>query len=73
MSSTYTVLLKEPIACTERELRALERLVRQGFNGSDSGLPGRIRAARWLAFHYAAGDSLVGIAGLKNDPASASR
>jgi hypothetical protein len=47
MSSTYTVLLKEPIACTERELRALERLVRQGFNGSDSGLPGRIRAARW--------------------------
>jgi hypothetical protein len=38
-----TVNLKEPFACTERERLEFERLVRQGFDGSDDGLPGRIR------------------------------
>jgi hypothetical protein len=60
-----TALLKEPVACTERERREFERLVRQGFAGSDAGLPGRIRGAKWLAFHYAAGEKLAAIAGLK--------
>lgn len=57
--------LKNPITCTDGERREFERLVRQGFEGSDEGLPGRIRAARWLAFHYAADDTLAAIAGLK--------
>lgn len=60
-----TAVLKEPIACTERERREFERLVRQGFAGSDAGLPGRIRNARWLAFYYSAGETLAAIAGLK--------
>jgi RimJ/RimL family protein N-acetyltransferase len=60
-----TVNLKEPFACTERERLEFERLVRQGFDGSDDGLPGRIRDARWLAFYYAPGDTLAAIAALK--------
>ena len=32
--------------------------MRQGFDGSDEGLDGRIRDAKWLAFHYAAGETL---------------
>lgn len=35
-------LLKQPAACTEPERRAFERLVRQGFDGSDETLPDRI-------------------------------
>jgi RimJ/RimL family protein N-acetyltransferase len=58
-------LFKEAIACTEAERRDFERLVRQGFEGSDEGLPGRIRDAKWLAFYYAAGGTLAAIAGLK--------
>ena len=60
-----TAHLKEPIACSEGELREFARLVRQGFDGSDEGLPGRIRDAKWLAFHYTNGDTLGAIAGLK--------
>ncbi len=60
-----TARLEEPIACTERERRAFARLVRQGFRGSDERLPGRIRNAKWLAFHYAVGDTLAAIAALK--------
>jgi RimJ/RimL family protein N-acetyltransferase len=56
---------KEPIACTEDERREFAHLVRQGIRGSDEGLDGRIRDARCLAFYYAAGDTLAGIAGLK--------
>lgn len=57
--------LKKPPACTDEERRAFERLVREGFDGSDDGLPERIRAARWLAFHYQDGATPVAIAGLK--------
>ena len=57
--------LEEPTACTEPERRDFARLVRRGFRGSDEGLDGRICAARWLAFYYAAADTLAGIAGLK--------
>jgi len=57
--------LKEPIACTEEECREFARLVRQGFEGSDEGLPGRIRDAKWLAFYYMAGDALAAVAALK--------
>jgi ribosomal protein S18 acetylase RimI-like enzyme len=60
-----TAVLKEPTSCTEVERREFERLVREGFEGSDDQLPARIRAAKWLAFYYAAGNRLVAIAGLK--------
>ena len=60
-----TAHLKKPIACTERERREFELLVRQGFQGSDEGLPDRIRNAKRLAFHYAAGGGLAAVAGLK--------
>lgn len=60
-----TTHLKEPIACNEWERREFARLVRQGFQGSDDSLDGRIRDARWLAFHYELGDALAAIAGLK--------
>ncbi len=59
-----TAYIKEPIACTEWERRAFARLVRQGFPGAE-GLDARIRAAKWLAFYYAAGDRLGAIAALK--------
>jgi len=60
-----TAHLKETIACTEGELREFARLVRQGFDGSDEGLPGRIRDAKWLAFYYAESETLAAVAGLK--------
>lgn len=60
-----TTLLKQPAACTEPERRAFERLVRQGFDGSDATLPDRILAASCLAFHHAPDGELVAIAGLK--------
>lgn len=59
------VRLEEPAACTDRELRDFERLVREGFDGSDESLPGRIRDAERLAFHYGADGTLIAIAGLK--------
>jgi len=58
-------LLKQPAACTEPERRAFERLVRQGFDGSDETLPDRILAASCLAFRYAPDGELVAVAGLK--------
>jgi ribosomal protein S18 acetylase RimI-like enzyme len=56
---------KEPTACAEVERREFARLVREGFEGSDAGLEGRIGAAKWLAFHYATDGTLAAIAGLK--------
>jgi hypothetical protein len=60
-----TAHFKQPIACTEEERREFARLVRQGFEGSDEGLHGRIRDAKQLAFYYAAGDTPVAVAALK--------
>jgi len=60
-----TAHLKEPATCSERERREFERLVRQGFAGSDDCLRSRIRDAKWLAFYYAEGDTLAAIAALK--------
>lgn len=60
-----TAQFKEPIACTEGELGEFARLVRQGFEGSDEGLHGRIRDAKQLAFYCAAGDTLAAVAALK--------
>lgn len=60
-----TTYIKEPDACTPHELEAFERLVRLAFDGSDESLPGRIRQARLLAFHYAGDGTLVAVAGLK--------
>jgi hypothetical protein len=62
---TGTAHFKAPSACTEGERREFARLVRQGFRGSDEGLPGRIRDAKWLAFSYAAADTLTAVAALK--------
>lgn len=60
-----TAHLKDPIACSAEERREFARLVRDGFNGSDDGLDGRIRDANRLAFYYAADDTLAAIAALK--------
>ena len=60
-----TAHLKEPIACTEGERREFARLVRQGFEVAAEGLEDRIRDAKWLAFYYAADDSLGAVAALK--------
>jgi ribosomal protein S18 acetylase RimI-like enzyme len=60
-----TTHFKDPSAYTEGERREFARLVREGFEGSDEGLDGRIRDAKWLAFYYAAGDTLAAIAALK--------
>lgn len=60
-----TAHFKEPIACTEGELREFARLVRQGFEVAAEDLNGRIRDAKWLAFYYAAGDTLAAVAALK--------
>jgi ribosomal protein S18 acetylase RimI-like enzyme len=60
-----TTHLKEASACTEAERREFAPLVRQGFEGSDEGLDGRIRDANYLAFYYAAGDTLAAVAALK--------
>lgn len=57
--------LRQPSACTQGQLREFERRVRQGFDGSDDGLPRRIRAAKWLAFWSTPEDELAAIAGLK--------
>lgn len=42
------------------------RFVRRGFDGSDAGLPDRIRGARRLAFCYLAGGTLAAVAALKS-------
>lgn len=60
-----TTHFKEPIACTEGERREFARLVRQGFEVAAEGLDDRIRDAKWLAFYYAAGDTLAAVAALK--------
>lgn len=58
-------LLKRPADCSDEELRAFERAVREAFAGSDDGLPDRIRSARSLAFRYAADGALAAVAALK--------
>ena len=58
-------VFKEPSGCTEKERREFEHAVRLGFDGSDEGLPGRIRDAKLLAFYYTADDTLAAVAGLK--------
>jgi len=60
-----TTHIKEPDACTPHELESFERMVRLAFDGSDDGLPLRIRQARRLAFHYSGDGTLVAVAGLK--------
>ncbi len=59
-----TVHCREPSACSEAERWAFSRLVRQGFPAARD-LDRRVRAARWLGFHYAPGDALAGVAALK--------
>lgn len=56
---------KEPLACTEGERQEFARLVRQGFDGSDEGLPGRVLGAERLAYCYAPDGTLAAIAALK--------
>lgn len=58
-------VIKKPAECSETEPAEFEHLVRRGFAGSDAGLPGRVRGARLLAFHYGSGREVVAIAGLK--------
>ena len=58
----------EPIASTSAERLSFARLVRQGFPAAQD-LERRIRAARWLAFHYEADDTLAAVAALKAPPA----
>ena len=65
MGGPVSHILKEPGACTERERREFAHLVRQGFDGSDEGLPRRIHGAKCLAFHYPDTDTLAGISALK--------
>jgi len=62
---TGTTRLKAPLSCTEAERGEFARLVRQGFHGSDEGLPDRIRNASCLAFRYMAEQKLMAIAALK--------
>jgi len=57
--------LKTPRECADGELREFERMVRQGFHGSDDTLPTRIADAKCLAFQRAVDGTLVAIAGLK--------
>lgn len=59
-----TIHLRRPSACNESELREFARLVRQGFPGAKD-LERRIGDSEWLAFHYAADDTLAGVAALK--------
>jgi GNAT superfamily N-acetyltransferase len=62
---TCNLKCKAPDSCSDHELADFAHLVREGFEGSDAGLPGRIRKARRLAFHYVSGSELVAIAALK--------
>jgi len=58
------VQCREPAACSEAERQAFSRAVRQGFPAARD-LDRRVRAARWLGFHYAPGDALTAVAALK--------
>jgi len=59
------VQCKTPHSCSGHELAEFARLVREGFEGSDEGLPGRIQKAIRLVFHYCSGSELTAIAALK--------
>lgn len=60
-----TTVIREPLACNEVALRKFASLVRQGFDPVREPLDGRIRDAKWLAFHYATDDTLAAIAAIK--------
>ncbi|MDX1644517.1 MAG: GNAT family N-acetyltransferase [Thermoanaerobaculia bacterium] len=59
-------MVKRPGLSSEEELREFERLVREGFGGSDDGLPARIRRAHRLAIHRSSANEPIAIAGLKS-------
>lgn len=67
------IRLREPGECSEAERREFERMVREGFRGSNASLPDRIERAELLAFHYAMNGSLAAIAGLKRPDATQRR
>ena len=60
-----TPYLRRPDECTNGELREFERLVREGFDGSDDSLVSRIGVARCLAYQRALDGRVVAVAGLK--------
>lgn len=62
---TESPLIKPPAQCAAHELAEFERLVREGFAGSDETLPARIRRARLLCFGFAPGGGICAIAALK--------
>jgi ribosomal protein S18 acetylase RimI-like enzyme len=62
-------VLKKPVACTEQELENFAQLVREGFDGSDSGLRARMQRAMQLALHHEPNVGLTAIAGLKSPAA----
>lgn len=55
-----------PSGASMEQRREFARLVRRGFKTAGTGLAGRIRASRRLAFHYSSGEDLVAIAALKS-------
>lgn len=57
--------LRCPNECTDEELREFERLVREGFDGSDDSLVSRIGDASCLAFQRAIDGTVIAVAGLK--------
>jgi GNAT superfamily N-acetyltransferase len=59
------VIIKTPNSCSRRDLNEFQRQVEKGDEVETSGLRERIRRAFLLAFAYI-GDSIVGVAGLKN-------
>jgi len=59
------VQFKTPDSCSGHEVAEFARLVREGFDGSDECLLGRIRKANRLAFHYESAGELAAIAALK--------
>jgi GNAT superfamily N-acetyltransferase len=60
-----STFIKHPSACTPAELDAFESLVLESGEVVGQGLPGRIRAAACLAFHYSVPGQLAAIAALK--------
>ena len=60
-----TPYVRRPNECTDGELREFERLVREGFDGSDDSLVSRMGDASCLAFQRAIDGTYIGVAGLK--------
>jgi len=59
------IIVKAPASCSRQKLDEFRRLVEKGEEVVPNGLRKRIRRAFLLAFAYI-GDSVVGIAALKN-------